>query len=154
MRLKSLHFADLLKLNSALIAVLIFVVVSLTVRLMFEPTIGLSELPYSEFQEKLKDGGGASIERLDLQAGLTDFWGRDIAKVLLKDSPDLHYMIVPPDFYSRMFKECWRRKYSFSCCNYCLDARPIIQVVLSYACSFVLIAKVLIYKRRLRAKVT
>ncbi len=154
MWLKSLHIADLLKLNSALIAVLIFVVVSLTVRLMFEPTIWLAELPYSEFQEKLQGGGASSIVRLDLQADLTDFWGRDIAKVLLTDSPNFRYMLVPPNFYGRMCEDCRRRKYSFQCVNVCMDCTPLIQITLAYVCSFVLILAVLILKRRHRTKVT
>lgn len=154
MWLNSLHFPDLLKLNSALLAVLIVVGVSLTVRLIFDPTLWLSELPYSEFKEKLKGGGTSSIERLDLQAGLTDFWGRDIAKVVLTDSPNRRYMVVPPDFYSQMFKDCWQRKYSFRCVNVCMDITPLIQIFLSWACSFVLIAVVLNFKRRRRARVT
>ncbi len=155
MWLNSLHFPDLLKLNSALLCVLIVVGVSLTVRLMFDPTLGRSELPYAEFTEMLESGKSSErIERLYLQAELTDFWGRDIAKVDLTDSPNLRYMVVPPDFYHRMFHDCWHKKYSFRCGNICMDCAPMIQIVVSWACSFVLIAFVLNFKRRRRAKVT
>lgn len=154
MRLKSLHISDLLKLNSALIALLIAVGVSLSVRFAFDPTLGRSELSYSEFQEKLKGGGVSSIERVDLQAGLTDFWGRDIAKVVLTDSPTLRYMLVSPDFYGRMCDDCRRRKYSFRCVNLCMDCAPLIQIILAYACSFVLIAVVLNFKRKRKDRLT
>lgn len=155
MWLKSLHIADLLKLNSALIALLIAVGVSLSVRFAFDPTLGRSELSYSEFTEILESGrSSARIKRLTLQLGLTDFWGRDIAKVVLTDSPTLRYMLVPPDFYSRMFKDCWRKKYRFPCGNICMDCTPLIQIVLSGACSFVLIAVVLNFKRRRKDRLT
>jgi hypothetical protein len=122
---------------------------------MFDPTLGCSELPYAEFTEMLESGRSSErIKRLYLQAGLTDFWGRDIAKVDLTDDPSRRYMIVPPDFYHRMFQDCWHKKYSFRWANICLDATPLIQIFLSWACSFVLIALVLNFKRRRRAKVT
>ncbi len=155
MRLKSLHISDLLKLNSVLIALLIAVGVSLAVRLMFDPTLGRSELPYSEFTEILESGRSSErIKRLTLQEGLTDFWGRDIAKVVLTDSSTLRYMLVPPDFYHRMFQDCWRKKYRFPCGNICMDCTPLIQIILAYACSFVLIAVVLNFKRNRKDRLT
>ena len=155
MWLKSIHLADLLKLNSALIAVLIIVVVSLTVRLIFDPTLGRTELPYSEFTKILESGRSSErVKRLYLQLGLTDFWGRDVSKVDLTDDPNRRYMLVPPDFYHRMFHDCWHKKYSFRWANICLDATPLIQIFLSWACSFVLVAKALILRRQRRTKVT
>lgn len=155
MGLKFLRIADLLKLNSALIALLIVVGVSLTVRFAFDPTLGRSELPYSEFTEMLESRSSSErIKCLYLQLGLTDFWGRDIAKVDLTDGPTRRFMVVPPDFYHRMFQDCWHKKYSFRCVNVCMDCTPLIQIFLSGVCSFVLIAMALNYKRRRLARVT
>jgi hypothetical protein len=94
------------QMRKSVIIACTFIVASLVVRFCFEPTRNAVELPYSEFTAMVKDGTApARIEHVDLQLGLCNYWGREIAVLTLRDNPQPRFMFIPADFYERVTPE-------------------------------------------------
>jgi hypothetical protein len=113
---------------------LVVIAVSLIVRILFDPCTYAVELPYSQFCAMRHDGTAKTrIERVNLQLGLCDFWGRDISTLRLRNDNRQRFMVVPNDFYDKMSHELPRE--GIKCRNYCLDITPLVEIFLAMSLS-------------------
>ena len=118
---------------------LVVIAVSLIVRILFDPCTYAVELPYSQFCAMRHDGTAKTrIERVDLQLGLCDFWGRDISTLRLRNDNRRRFMVVPINFYHKMWQEL--PSEGIKCRNYCLDITPLIEVLLAMSVSLLVTA--------------
>jgi hypothetical protein len=119
---------------------LILLVIPLSIRAFFDPSRTAVELPYPQYRMMLSTPEGQKrIERINLQLGLTDFWGRDIATLKLRGENCMRFMVVTPGFYHLSYKEL--RPTHIEAHNLCMDCTPVIEVLLAAVlCSFVLCA--------------
>lgn len=104
--------------RTVFLALLTFLTTFMLVRFVLHAPWNAVEFPYSEFTKMLDNGTAqARIERIDLELGLTDSWGRDIAMLKIKGDKRPRYMLVPADFYHRMWQELPRKH--IPACNVC-----------------------------------
>lgn len=76
--------------------------------------------------------GQKLIERINLQLGLTDVWGRDIATLKLRGENYMRFMVVPSGFYHASWQEL--RRTHIEAHNLCMDCTPIIEILLTVVC--------------------
>jgi hypothetical protein len=117
---------------------LILLFIPLSVRAFFDPSRTAVELPYTQYRKMLSyPEGQKRIERINLQLGLTDLWGRDIATLKLRSENHMRFMVVPPGFYHESWQEL--RRTHIEAHNLCLDCTLVIEVLITvvlYACIF------------------
>lgn len=127
--------------KSILLVAVAAVIIGLAVRAAFDPTHGCQQLAYSDFEQLVNQSPSSpKIERIYLQQGMQDFWGRNVILITLKDPSERRFVVGAGDFYRSVLGLTKGR--NIRCENGCLDITPQVEVVVTLGAVLVLILAV------------
>jgi hypothetical protein len=103
-----------------------------------DPTRGLTEVPYSRLQPMVFSPTVVdTFERIDLQLGLTDPWGREVVLFQLANQPTRQFAVVPKNFYNDAFEYALKHPGPFvNVCGLATSNVELLAILLATALLF------------------